>query len=231
MRVLGIETSNPILSAALLDGNEIIAERAEETGMKHSSHLVPMIDEILKKCDLSLNEIDGIAVSNGPGSFTGLRVGVTTAKALAIAVNKPLVAVSSLIVLAESVSCVDEKICTLIDAKRNRVYIALFVWERNKLKRLVKDSLMLIDDIHKIKELSGKVLFIGDGAGLYKDKIQDCAKVKVLFPEKLLNYPQAGFVAKLGLAALKKGKHSDPYKLTPTYLYPKTCSIKKRQKK
>ncbi|RKY01883.1 tRNA (adenosine(37)-N6)-threonylcarbamoyltransferase complex dimerization subunit type 1 TsaB, partial [Candidatus Poribacteria bacterium] len=126
MRVLGIDTSTTTGSIGLIDGDKVVAEHVLDVMETHSSRLMPAIDQMLKKAGLSIWDVDLIAVSKGPGSFTGLRVGVATAKGLAYALRKPIVGVPSLDVLAFGVKFFDGLICPLLDARRGEVYGAIY---------------------------------------------------------------------------------------------------------
>ena len=126
MKILAIDTSSAVASAAILEDGKLIAEYILNNKKTHSQKIMPMIDEIIKDSDLTINDIDVFAAAYGPGSFTGLRIGVATAKALAHAVNKPLVEVSTLEGIAYNAVYSDLLLCPIMDARRNQVYNAVY---------------------------------------------------------------------------------------------------------
>lgn len=224
MRVLGVDTSTKVLSVAIIEDRDIIANLSCTLEKGHSSGLVPMIEEILKTSSLSLNQIDGFAVGVGPGSFTGLRVGVTTMKTLAFAVDKPIKGISSLDTIAYNGAGISSLICPIVDAKRNQVYSALYRWEGKVLKRL---SNYLLTPVGKLlKKIKGEVLFLGDAIELYKEEIIKLKKDAAKFAPKISWFPQASRIAFLGLEAFKRSRRDDPYTLVPMYLYPKECTVR-----
>lgn len=225
MKILGVDTSTNILSVAIVEDKDIIANLSRTLEKGHSSGLVPMIEEILKKSNISLKQIDGFAVGIGPGSFTGLRVGVTTMKTLAFAVDKPIVGISSLDTIAYNGIGTSGLICPIVDAKRNQVYSAIYAWEGKVLKRLSNYLLTPVERL--LKKIKGEALFLGDAVELYREEIIKIKEGTAKFAPKSFWFPQASRIALLGLEAFKRGERDNPYSLVPMYLYPKECTIRK----
>jgi len=150
MKLLAIDTSTNYLNLAVTDGDRVIAKFHKKADMSHSSLLIPMIDKVLKKARLKLKDIDGFSISIGPGSFTGLRIGVTTVKGLAYAMKKPIVTVPTLDAIADNAKEFAGLVCPVLDAKKNKVYACLYRSDGEKLKRASKYLLLGITDLIKI---------------------------------------------------------------------------------
>lgn len=233
MKVLCLDTSSKFLSLAVAKRGKILAQTHRALDRKHSLQLVPLIDKILKKAKLRLQNIDGFCISKGPGSFTGLRIGITTIKGLAFALEKPIVAVGSLDVLAENVKIIKTKnipkdICALVDARQNKVYACLYKRENGKIKRASRYFLLTISEL--MTKLKDEVLFLGDGIGVYRDEIKKNKKLKAVFADAKFWYPKAQGVVSLAVERFSQNKIEDVNNLVPLYLYAKTCQIKKVKK-
>ena len=218
MKILAIDTSTDYLSVAIHNEDGLIAERNFRSPMKHSSCLMPLIVESLALADLSIEAIDGFAVSLGPGSFTGLRVGVATMKGLVFATGKPIVGVPTLDVLAENITETAYHILPVLDAKREQVYASIYRYSGKKLKRLTDYLVIGIDDL--LKKVRAKTIFLGDGLFDYRDVIREKKKDLAIFAPRDLWFTKASVVAKYGLERLKAGKVERAYDLTPLYLRP-----------
>jgi len=228
MKILSIDTSTKNLSMAVSSGQKIIKTNNIVLHRMLSSSIIPSINKVLKSSKISLKDIDGFAVGLGPGSFTSLRVGLSTVKALAFATNKPVVGVSSLDTIAMSVKDLDcENVCVVCDAKRNLVYSCLYQKKGNELKR--KSDYMLISIDELLKVVQKKTIFVGDGIEIFRDNIaKHCSKTgsKILKDETSW-CPEARNLLFLALPKFSKKKYSNINKLTPLYLYPKDCQVRK----
>ena len=242
MKILGIDTSSKFLSIAVSEDKNIIKEESYLLDRQHSSQLVPKIKELIKKSRLSIKKIDGFVVGIGPGSFTGLRIGVSTVKGFGIALGKPCIGVASIDAIAcnaDSASC--NEIVPVIDAKRGQVYAAIYRKKGNQIIRISEYLLLPIDEL--MKTIKGSPVFLGDGVSLYKDKIEnymnrDSAPTKVgaesgknkrqlaFLPVKYW-YPEAGHLIELGFAKIKNMKKVNLGKLIPMYMYPEDCQVRK----
>jgi len=236
MRLLSLETSTKCFSLAVTAGDKVLCCQDLVLDKVLADAIVPAIRKILEKAKVPLAKIDGFAVGLGPGSFTSLRVGVATVKALAFATQKPIVGIPSLDVIALNVAqekC--DEICVIVDARRDLVYSALYKFQAGKLKRTADPSLTSLPDV--LDKVKGRTLFIGDGIVLYREEIerlyaQAAAKKPtgcqpVFSPEKFW-YPQAENLAKLALPRFAKKKYDEANKLVPLYLYPMDCQVQKR---
>lgn len=215
MKILCIDTSSNICSVAILDDLNIIYEHSTNDGLTHSQNLMPMIDEAFNKTSLTLQDIDLYTCSIGPGSFTGIRIGVATTKAFVDVYNKPSIGISSLESLAYNVD--SEYVCSIIDAKHDNVYCALFKKENNRYLAITEfissDIDLSISTVSKVRNTN--ITFIGDGAILHKDKISN-SFINCIFIEGDLNYQNA---VSVGRAAYIKYINKDEIvPLSPLYL-------------
>ncbi|MCQ9207036.1 MAG: tRNA (adenosine(37)-N6)-threonylcarbamoyltransferase complex dimerization subunit type 1 TsaB [Omnitrophica bacterium] len=227
MKILGIDTSTRFLSVAVKDGAKEALSVHGVDEFNHSLLLMPSIDKALHKCCLRLKDIDAIALSIGPGSFTGLRIGVAAVKGINLALGLPIVPVPTLDVIAYNF--VDEKaevLCPIIDAKKGKVYTCFYRLERWPGGRLRKGSDYMLTNIGDVIRMIGReTLVFGDGAGLYERELARNALVKISRKEWI---PRARVVAELGLRKAKKKQFVNPDRLVPMYLYSKYCQVKNR---
>lgn len=224
MKILAIDTSSKICSVSVLEDKDVIIEKHIEDTKTHSEKLMPMIDEILKECKLELKDFDLFACGIGPGSFTGVRIGVSTIKAFCDVLNTPVVAVNSLESLAyntfnTNIYDTTDIICSIIDAKNDNVYCGIYKHINGSLMQLGDLKAKNIDEIIDIlKEYSSSsILFVGDGALVHKYKISENLS-KTTFVEKSLNDISSISVGKLGLDKYNKGLYGDSNSLSPLYL-------------
>lgn len=212
MKILAIDTSALTATAAILSDDTLLGEISTTTKLTHSQTIMPMIDELLKKVSLDISDIDIFACSEGPGSFTGLRIGIGTIKGLAYGLNKPVVGVSTLEALAHNIAFTDCVIAPVMDARRGQVYNALYKWNNGKLDCLKEPRALSIEEL--CEELTEKTIFVGDGVNVHKEKITELMGEKALFAPVHLRLQRAGSVA---CAALDK-KAIDAAELTAVYL-------------
>ncbi|OVE70081.1 tRNA (adenosine(37)-N6)-threonylcarbamoyltransferase complex dimerization subunit type 1 TsaB [Clostridium diolis] len=229
MIILAVDSSSKVATAALMKDDKLLGEITLNDKKEHSIILMSIIQELLNNNNLSIDDIDGYVISKGPGSFTGLRIGMATIKGLSLGSNKPYISVSSLDALAFSVSNFDGIICPIMDALRNSVYTSLYKGEYTccnnnnssnlpiKLERLLDYSALDIDElIEIIKSKNEKVIFIGDGVDKYKDYLIDNCP-NSYFPPNHLNLIRASSLGEIGSALLKNGEYDDPNS-APVYL-------------
>ena len=150
MIILALETSALVASVAVIEDNKLLGEFSINNKLTHSQTIMPMVDDVIKMIDIEIESIDYIACAEGPGSFTGLRIGSATAKGLALGLNKPIVPVSTLDALAYNIYDTNKLICPIMDARRNQVYTAVYKWENDKLKIVNEAQAIGIDDIISI---------------------------------------------------------------------------------
>ncbi|WP_297816494.1 tRNA (adenosine(37)-N6)-threonylcarbamoyltransferase complex dimerization subunit type 1 TsaB [uncultured Lactobacillus sp.] len=216
MKILSMTTATNHLSVAISDDTKLIAEKNEEDQRNHSEHLDPMISQILKENNLTLKDIDRFAVAQGPGSYTGLRIGITTAKMFSSILNKELVGVSTLAALAEGVQ-EDGVIVAELDARNKNFFAGVYIKENGQVKNLVEDGHYHIDELMKqTKSVANnqKIIFVGSAIDKYTDEIHE-----LLASDNFAQSKQANQVSakNIGLLALHE-KPVDPDKMIPKYL-------------
>lgn len=217
MIVLSIDSASKVATTALLDENNLIAEYTINNKMEHSTLIMDMVDKLLMDSNLSIDDIDGFIVSKGPGSFTGLRIGMATVKGLSFGANKPYVSVSSLDALAYSLVSFDGIICPVIDALRDSVYTCLYKSTNGELEKLIDYSALELDDLIKIlKDKNEKVIFTGDGLIKHKDYLSANLK-NAFFAPNHLSIIRASSLGELGINLLLDNK-CDDLNSSPFYL-------------
>ena len=220
MNLLAIDTSTEYLSLAVTRGAKTVARMHRKSPMMHSTLLMPMIAELLKKARLKPGDLDGFCVSVGPGSFTGLRIGVTTIKGLAYSLKKPVVTVPTLDVIAENAKGFKGIICSVLDARKNKVYACLYRSDGKNLKRISDYLLVTAEELCSTPHFrAGNVCILGDGA----DFVLNSCKSVVRFEKKW--HPRADVVARLGGESFAKKRFVTAEKLEPMYLYSRECDI------
>lgn len=187
MNILAVDTSALTATVAVMKNNVVVFENNITNALTHSETLMPMIDYALKSVKLSVNDIDLFAVSCGPGSFTGIRIGVSAIKALAYATGKKVYGINTLEALAYNVSYLSNiPICPIMDARRSQVYNAIYKFNTEKAEVVVPPRALSIEEL--CESIEEKTLFVGDGVNVYKDKIIELCGEKALFapPHHLL---------------------------------------------
>lgn len=214
MIVLAVESSAVAASVAVKKDEQLLAEMTVNRGNTHSENLLPMVETLLNKLNLTVDDVDLFAVSVGPGSFTGVRIGVATVKGLTFGKGKPCAGVSTLEALAENLSFLpDALICPVMNARRNQVYTALF---RGK-DRLLQDSALSVAELDQILSAYPEpVWFVGDGYDLVTSLISHSFTP---LPQRL-QLQSAASVAAVALRAAKEGKTTNDASLSPVYLRP-----------
>lgn len=190
MKLLAIESSGLVASAAIVEDDNLIAEYTTNTKLTHSQTLLPMVDEIVKRTGTGLAELDAVAVSAGPGSFTGLRIGAATAKGLCLALDKPLIAVPTLEALKYNLPFFDGTVVPIMDARRNQVYTLL------GKKALAADMSELISALNAAGK---KVVFLGDGVPVYRSRIEAEMEIPYELAPAHLNRQRAASVGALAM--------------------------------
>lgn len=220
MKILGIDSSGLVASAAVTVDDLLVSEFTVNNKQTHSQTLLPMIDRVVAMSGISLEELDGIAVSAGPGSFTGLRIGSSTAKGMALALGKPIIPVPTLEGLAYRLAYADGVVCPLMDARRNQVYTGIYRFgESGALECIMQQAAVELSEvIQRINELGEKVHYLGDGTAVYQEILQKETEVAFDIAPLHLNRQSAAAVAALGAIYLKQGKGVDAREHTPVYL-------------
>ena len=219
MRILGIESSSLVASAAIYEDGITMAEYTVDFKMTHSQTLLPMIDEMVKLVGIDLNTIDAIAVSGGPGSFTGLRIGSATAKGLGLALNKPLIHVPTLDATAYNLFGASGLICPIMDARRNQVYTGVYCYTDHRLDTVWEQDTMSIEALAEgLNCLDHEVIFLGDGVAVYREKLQELLTIPFSFAPAHVNRQRAAAVAALAEVYYKEGKIETAMEHEPDYI-------------
>ena len=221
--LLAIETSSRLLGAAVIDGERLLSSYELVAGYPHAVELPGAVTRVLQAANLTLRQLEAIVVGVGPGSFTGLRIGIAFVKALAFPTKIPVVAVPSLDALAANVPHASLPVCALLDARQHNVYAARYHLEGPLPIRETDDFLGPAEEF--LSRIIQPTLFVGDGCALYRDQIlAKCPEAQ--FAPVELWLPRAATVARLGRVRFLQGQRDDPATLAPRYLYPLDCSVR-----
>lgn len=232
MKLLAVEASTKKFSLAVGSGEKILRRRDVVLKRVLSSSIIPAIQTILGAADLPLAKLDGLVVGLGPGSFTSLRVGLSTVKALAYAADLPVVGISSLDAVALAAARTSSgRICVLSDARRDMAYAAVYDAGPKGIERVGAYHLAPLSAL--IPQWQGPMTFTGDGLPLFRPLLEEAGKrrgasVKPLFiDDERLWYPRAADLVSLALPAFRAGRKADLASLVPLYLYPEDCQIRR----
>lgn len=218
MKILGIDTSSMATTIAVIEDNKLICEYTINTKKTHSQKLMLMIENMLKISDIDINEINLIAVCEGPGSFTGLRISMATAKAIAHVNKLPIVGVNSLEILAANMNLCDKKICSILDAQRTQVYTGQYKFENGELIELKNIDVVEIDDL--IEELANSKeewIMVGEAVYKYEDKLKDIGCITIPAPSH--NVSKASSLCSVAINKYNKNIDVyDCYSINPKYI-------------
>lgn len=218
MTILAIDSSAKAASVCIANEEKIIGEFFINTSLTHSQTLMPMTEQLLKNTEMTIDEVDAIAVNAGPGSFTGVRIGVAAAKGLAFPKNLPCVSVSTLESMAYNLLGTDCVVCAVMDARCSQVYNAMFRIKGETVERLTDDrALSLSDLLLEFKQTDERILIVGDGAEITYDFLKNEASNAVLAP-KNRRTQTASSVALAAFQKLFEGKTQTAVELMPVYL-------------
>ena len=229
MKILAIETSAKAVSAAVSEGGKILCAGYQDTGLTHSRTLMPIVEGILKNTNLTMNDIDAVAVAVGPGSFTGIRIGVAAAKGLSFAADKPTIPVSTLAAMARNVAFADGLIICAMDARRQQIYNAVFEAHEGQLTRLSEDrAIALADLLAEIKDDPRPKTIVGDGAALCRNYLENNGVPCRIAPPHLV-MQNATSVALEAETLAADGNLLSAQALEPTYLRPPHADLPNRK--
>ena len=222
MKILGLDSSGLVASVAIVEDNDLKGEYTVNYKKTHSQTLLPMLDEVAKMIELDLNSIDAIAVSGGPGSFTGLRMGAATGKGIALALDKKMVAVPTLKAMAYNVSETDCLICPVMDARRQHLYTALYRLDKDgKPQEVLAQSLLSYEELIKLlNEKNEPVLFIGDGVVPAKQAFEEGLTCAYKIAPAHICTQRAGSVALAAKDMAEAGEVISSDAFHPEYLRP-----------
>jgi len=217
MKVLAIETATVAGSVAIIDDSAgLIGEVRMDVKVVHAERLMPSIEWLLKASGIQIDDIDAFAVSIGPGSFTGLRIGLSTAKGFSYSTGKPVMPVPTLDAFARTLPFCSYIICPMLDARKNQVYAALYQWNGSVCSKIMAETAISPADL--LNKLSGTAVFMGDGVKIYGRLISDTLRDKAVFAPASRMSPSASTVGEIALEQLKQGIVVDPVSLVPFYI-------------
>lgn len=224
MRILALDSSGLVAAVAVVEEEQTIAEYTVNYKKTHSQTLLPMLDEVVKMTELDMSTIDAIAISGGPGSFTGLRIGSATAKGLGLALGKPLIHIPTLDGLAYNLYGTADIICPIMDARRKQVYTGIYFFgadENGELKLNILEPQMAIgvdELIGKLNELGRPVTFLGDGVPVYKELLKAGLSIPYRFAPAHMNRQRGASIGVCAIQYYKEGKIESAADHQPDYL-------------
>lgn len=230
MKILALDTSGLVCTVAVMEDDRLLSEFSIQHKITHSELLLPMMEQIKNKIALDLNTIDAVAVSAGPGSFTGLRIGCSTAKGLCLAMNKPMIAVPTLDAMAYQFYGSEYVICPMMDARRSQVYTGIYTFVPEKenektremyfsMKTIKPQVAMSVDEIAaELNSIGKTVILLGDGIPVYRDKLEELLKVDYILAPAHMNRQRASALAALAEVYFREGKTVDADSFSPEYL-------------
>lgn len=219
MRIIAIDASGVAGSVAYMKDGQLIGEYYICHKLTHSETIMPMLEHLKELIGIELEEVDAIAVTSGPGSFTGLRIGVATAKAMALALNIPVIGVPTLDVIAHNMVYTEHMICPIMDARRNQVYTSLYKWNEEELERLRDhEAIDMQELLDQIEPLAGSVIFVGDGIEVFRGQITDRLGERAKFAPSFLKMQRASTLGHIACSEYEKGNVQDADLFAPIYL-------------
>ena len=219
MIILAMDTTSQAMSVALLQGDRVLAELYLDAGRRHEETLVPAVEQVLFSAGVVMSDIDLFACASGPGSFTGVRVGLGTAKGFARALNKPLAGVSSLEALAMNGVCGGMPICPMMDARRGEIFAALYTGKPgDNLEQIIPEQVTTPERF--IDGIEGDILFLGDGSEVYREIIQLKLQGRAHFAGPAAHRPSAATVGRIALKKIDSDDSLPQREVEPRYLRP-----------
>ena len=218
MRILALDSSGLTASVAVVEDEQILFEYTMNYKKTHSQTLLPMLDEIGRMVELDLETVDAIAVSGGPGSFTGLRIGSATGKGLGLALKKPLIHIPTVDAMAYGMYGYAGLVCPIMDARRNQVYTGIYD-NREGFSAVREQCAMDIDElVDELNKMESRAVFLGDGVPVYRERIAERITVSCEFAPAHVNRQRAAAVAALGCIYYREGRTETAEEHAPDYL-------------
>lgn len=224
MYILAIDSATPVAGVALLNDNKLIREDFVNFKKTHSETLMPMVDKILRDCEIEIKDLAAIAVTIGPGSFTGLRIGLAAAKGLSLASAKPIIGISTLDVLAHNLAYTNSLVCPLLDARKQEVYTAFYDASELYPRRLTKDLACSPEElIERLKEKAAEmakenIILLGDGFNPYSEFFRDALQERLRVPPPHLMLTRAAALGSLACLRWEQDDFDDALALRPVYV-------------
>jgi len=213
---LAIDTSTDTASLALIQDSQVLAELTWRSGQNHSTQLLPNLNHLLNQSKLHLQSLTGIIVARGPGSFNGLRVGISTAKGLAFSLGIPIVGICSLEAEAYQYAEIGLPVCPIFNAGRGEIATALYQKKRNEWYQLALEHITTVDAL--CSQTTTKTVFCGEFIPFIASQLRERLKRKAVIPSSITGLRRASFLAELGFKQLKAGNYDNPATLQPLYL-------------
>jgi tRNA threonylcarbamoyladenosine biosynthesis protein TsaB len=219
MKILALDSSGLVASVAVVTEDKVLGEFTVNNKKTHSQTLLPMVDEVLKILDMDVKELDAIAVAGGPGSFTGLRIGASTAKGLALVLNIPIINIPTVDSLAYNLYGTDHLICPMMDARRNQVYTGLYEWQEGEFKVVLPQFAAEVEELaEKLNSYNREIIFLGDGVEAQLSKFATLLKAPYSIAPIHLSKQRAAALGALGVEYYKAGKLQEGDSFEPEYL-------------
>lgn len=219
MRILAIDSSSMVATVAITTDGILNAEYTINHKKTHSQTLLPMIAEIVKMIEIDMDSIDAVAITGGPGSYTGLRIGSATAKGIGLALNKPIINVPTMDALAYNLYSSQYVICPIMDARRGQVYTGIYKFEETEMKTIKPQCIMMIDELIKeLDTIKESVMFLGDGVDVHKQLIDDIMDTKHYYAPASMNRRKASTLGTIAEIYYKNGKTETAKEHKPEYL-------------
>ena len=216
MKILAIDTATDSCSVAVMENDRLLCEINLVSGRTHSTHLMPLIRQVASMAGIELSEVDGFAVSKGPGSFTGLRIGLSTVKGLAVGFNRPLVGISTLHALAVQAAVPDYMICSLVDARKKEVYCATYRRRNQEVAQLGPEVVQTPQRV--ADSITEPCVFVGNGAQLYAETLVNNGFPRRMLAPRSQHLIRASTIARLSLPHFKSDRTHDAALLVPSYV-------------
>jgi len=219
MKILAIESASVTASCAVSENDVVLGEYSLSHKKTHSEKLMPLVEKLLEDLEFNINDIDVIAISEGPGSYTGLRIGASIAKSLAYAINVPLVNIPTMKSLAANIYSSDKYIVPIMDAKSGRVYSGIYKWNNDNLIAVKEQFPSNIEELIEIlNDVKVPIILLGDGSEQYKTIIEENLKIESTFSPKQFNLLRASSLACLGYKMALSGNIISASEFSPKYL-------------
>ena len=219
MRILAIDSSSMVATVAITTDGILNAEYTINHKKTHSQTLLPMIAEIVKMIEIDMDSIDAVAITGGPGSYTGLRIGSATAKCIGLDLNKPIIKVQTMDALAYNLYSSQYVICPIMDARRGQVYTGIYKFEETEMKTIKPQCIMMIDELIKeLDTIKESVMFFGDGVDVHKQLIDDIMDTKHYYAPASMNRHKASTLGTIAEIYYKNGKTETAKEHKPEYL-------------
>lgn len=219
MRILAIDSSSMVATVAITTDGILNAGYTINHKKTHSQTLLPMIAEIVKMIEIDMDSIDAVAITGGPGSYTGLRIGSATAKGIGLALNKPIINVPTMDALAYNLYSSQYVICPIMDARRGQVYTGIYKFEETEMKTIKPQCIMMIDELIKeLDTIKESVMFLGDGVDVHKQLIDDIMDTKHYYAPASMNRHKASTLGTIAEIYYKNGKTETAKEHKPEYL-------------